>query len=251
MFTLEFPSYYPVMTYADDRELRGEVYTAYVTRASDQGPNAGKWDNVRTDGTNPRATPRSGAAARLCQLRRALLATKMAESTDQVMKFLRDLAERSDRGANDLDEVRHFAREHHGLTTLEAWDIAYYSEKLRQDQYAISQEDLKPYFPEPRVVAACLPSWTRLYGLEIEAVAGVDTWHPDVAFYRIRDAHGELRGRFYLDLYARAEQARRRLDGRVHRRARHGASGMQMPVAYLTCNFSPPVGRRARAVHPR
>ena len=244
VFTLEFPSYYPVLTYADNRELREELYSAYVTRASDQGPHAGQWDNTAT--MEQIMALRHEAAQLLGYNNYAArsLATKMADSTDQVMGFLEDLAERSGPAAQrELEEVRSFARESDNHDELLAWDIPYYSEKLRQKKYAISQEELKPYFPEPRVVSGLFAIVKRLYGLQIEAVEGVDTWHEDVAFYHIRDDAGEVRGEFYLDLYARQhKRGGAWMDECISRRRR--TSDLQIPVAYLTCNFSPPIGDR-------
>ena len=242
VFTLEFPSYYPVMTYADNRALREEMYTAYVTRASDQGPDAGRWDNAAL---MEQIIGLRHEAARLLgfdNYSERSLATKMAESTDQVMEFLYDLATRSKTAAtHELEEVRAYAREHHGSDELLAWDIGYYSEKLRQDKYAISQEELKPYFPEPRVVQGLFSIVERLYGLSIDSVTGVDSWHPDVRFYRIHDADGHLRGEFYLDLFARPhKRGGAWMDECISRR--RGQSGVQTPVAYLTCNFTPPIG---------
>ena len=242
VFTLEFPSYFPILTYADNRELREELYTAYTTRASDQGPHAGQWDN--TDTMEQIMALRHEAAQLLDYSNYAerSLATKMAESTEQVMGFLEDLAQRSRPAAiKELQEVREFARTQYQQDELQAWDIAYYSEKLRQDKYAISQEELKPYFPEPVVVSGLFAIVGKLYGLQIEAVEGVDTWHKDVAFYRIHDQAGTLRGEFYLDLYARPhKRGGAWMDECISRR--RGDAGLQTPVAYLTCNFSPPIG---------
>ena len=256
VFSLEFPSYIPVMTYADNRELREEMYTAYVTRASDQGPekvrpgtgreaglgHAGKWDNTPVMN---RILELRHEASRLLEFDNYAehsLATKMAESVDQVNAFLNDLAERSKKpAAQELAAVRAFATEQHGISDLQAWDIGYYSEKLRQHKYAISQEELKPYFPEPRVINGLFAIVQRLYGLQIEAVEGIDHWHKDVHFYRIHDADGELRGEFYLDLYARQhKRGGAWMDDCIGRR--RTANGLQTPVAYLTCNFSPPIG---------
>ena len=242
VFTLEFPSYFPILTYADNRELREELYTAYTTRASDQGPHAGQWDN--TDTMEQIMALRHEAAQLLDYSNYAerSLATKMAESTEQVMGFLEDLAQRSRPAAiKELQEVREFARTQYQQDELQAWDIAYYSEKLRQDKYAISQEELKPYFPEPVVVSGLFAIVGKLYGLQIEAVEAVDTWHKDVAFYRIHDQAGTLRGEFYLDLYARPhKRGGAWMDECISRR--RGDAGLQTPVAYLTCNFSPPIG---------
>jgi oligopeptidase A len=243
VFNLEYPSYYPVLTYADDRALRRELYTAYVTRASDEGPHAGQWDNGPI---MEQILALRHEAARLLgfvNYAERSLATKMAQSTDQVMRFLTDLADRSKpRALADLDELRRFAREQHGALELESWDIPYYSEKLRQHKYAISQEELKPYFPETRVLQGMFAVVNRLYGLKISEVKGVDTWHPDVRFYRIDDADGRQRGQFYLDLYARPhKRGGAWMDDCIARRVT--ASGLQTPVAYLTCNFSPPIGK--------
>jgi oligopeptidase A len=242
VFTLEFPSYYPVMTYADNRNLREEMYSAYVTRASEQGPHAGQWDNTAVMEEILALRHEAAQLLGFNNYAERSLATKMADSVEQVMGFLNDLAERSKPSAiRELDEVRDFAREHDNSDDLQAWDIPYYSEKLRQKKYAISQEELKPYFPEPRVVEGLFLIVARLYGLQIEAVEGVDTWHEDVHFYRIKDASGEVRGEFYLDLYARRhKRGGAWMDECICRRST--VKGLQIPVAYLTCNFSPPIG---------
>jgi oligopeptidase A len=242
LFNLEFPSYYPVLTYADDRELRREVYTAYVTRASDEGPNAGKWDNGPLMEQLLALRHEAAQLLGFANYAERSIETKMAQSTDQVMQFLTDLAERSlPKAREDLEAVRSFAREQHSADTLESWDISYYSEKLRQHQYAISQEELKPYFPETRVLPGMFAVVQRLYGLDIREIPGVDTWHPSVRFYEIHDAAGQVRGQFYLDLYARPhKRGGAWMDDCIARRMT--ASGPQTPVAYLTCNFSPPIG---------
>ncbi|MGD8483318.1 MAG: oligopeptidase A [Thioalkalispiraceae bacterium] len=243
LFTLDFPSYYAVMSYADNRALREEMHQAYVTRASDQGPDAGKWDN-------------SAVMDEILALRHELanllgfknyaersLATKMAESTEQVLGFLHDLAKRSRPMAEkELAELKAFASQQHGVDDLQPWDLTYYSEKLRQHTYSITQEELKPYFPETTVIPGMFEVVKRLYGLQIKPVEQVDVWHDDVRFYEIRDADNTLRGQFYLDLYARAKKrggawmddciGRRRLDD----------GSIQTPVAYLTCNLTPPIG---------
>ena len=242
VFTLEFPSYYPVMTYADNRDLREEMYSAYVTRASEQGPHAGQWDNTAIMEEILALRHEAAQLLGFNNYAERSLATKMADSVEQVMSFLNDLAERSKPSAiQELDEVRDFAREGDNSNDLQAWDIPYYSEKLRQKKYAISQEELKPYFPEPRVVAGLFLIVARLYGLQIEAVEGIDTWHEDVRFYRIKDASGAVRGEFYLDLYARPhKRGGAWMDECICRR--NTGKGLQIPVAYLTCNFSPPIG---------
>ncbi|MDP1708928.1 MAG: oligopeptidase A [Gammaproteobacteria bacterium] len=243
-FTLDYPLYSPVMKYADSAELRREMYTAYMTRASDQGPNAGQWDN-------------QPLMERLLALRHELaqllgyanyaelsLAKKMAQSTQQVVAFLTDLAERSRPMAQrELDELRQFARDQHCVTQLDAWDTTYYAEKLRVHHYAISQEDLRPYFPLPRTLAGMFEVVQRLYGLRITEADAIEVWHPDVRLYEIRDSNNELRGQFYLDAYARShKRGGAWMDECVARR--RTPQGVQTPVAYLTCNFSTPVGNQ-------
>jgi oligopeptidase A len=242
VLTLEFPSYYPTMTYADNRALREELYTAYVTRASDQGPDAGKWDNAATMEQILALRHEAATLLGFDNYAERSLATKMAESTEQVMNFLNDLAMRSRAAAEmELEEVRTFAREQHGMKDLQPWDIPYYSEKLRLQKYAISQEELKPYFPEPRVIDGLFSIVERLYGITIEQIEGVDTWHEDARFYRIHDEAGELRGEFFLDLFARPhKRGGAWMDECTTRRKT--SDGLQTPVAYLICNFSPPIG---------
>ena len=242
MLTLEFPSYLPVMTYADNRELRRELYTAFSTRASDQGPHAGQWDNSEIIEQILRLRHEQAQLLGFDNYADRSLAKKMAESSEQVMEFLNDLTARSHRQAEtELAELRSFAAEHHRATELEAWDIGYFSEKLRQQRYDITQEELKPYFPETRVLPGMFAVVKRLYGIEISEVKGVDRWHPDVRFFEIRSHQGELRGQFYLDLYARPKKRGGAwMDGCIDRMFSDDCD--QIPVAYLTCNFSPPVG---------
>ncbi len=241
LLNLEFPSYLPVMTYSDSRDLRQEVYTAFSTRASDQGPNAGEFDN-------------SGLMDEILALRHELaqlldfnnyaeysLATKMAESTDKVIEFLEDLAARSKPQAEqELAELKAFAKEVDGFEDLQAWDVAYYAEKLRQHRYAISQEALRPWFPAEKAIDGMFSVTGKLYGLNFREVQGVDTWHQDVRFYDVvRDE--EVIGRFYLDPYAR-EHKRGGAWMDVCRTRMKYDEKVQLPVAYLTTNFTPPVG---------
>ncbi|HDN9021251.1 TPA: oligopeptidase A [Aeromonas salmonicida] len=251
LFTLDIPSYLPVMMYADNRELRAELYEAFTTRASDQGPNAGKWDN-------------SAIMTELLTLRRELaqllgfgsyaelsLATKMAEKTEQVVGFLTDLAAKSlPQGKAELEEIRTFAAEHHGQRELAAWDLPYYAEKLKQHKFSISDEQLRPYFPANKVVKGLFEVVKRVFGIKVRERLGIDTWHPDVRFYDIFDAEDELRGSFYLDLYAREhKQGGAWMDVCLGRRYRQDGS-LQKPVAYLTCNFNGPVdGKPALFTH--
>ena len=242
VFKLEFPSYFPVLTYADNRELRRELYEAYVTRASDTGPHDPALDNTPVMEDILRLRHEAARLLGYANYAERSIETKMAGSTEQVLQFLNDLAARSvERARAELEEVRAFAREQGADFTLESWDVPYYSEKLRQHKYAISQEELKPYFPDHQVIAGMFAVVKRLYGLSITPVEGVDTWHPEVKFYAIHDEQGSLRGEFYLDLYARPhKRGGAWMDECISRRLTR--DGIQTPVAYLTCNFSPPIG---------
>lgn len=241
--TLEIPCYIAVSTYADDRSLREQLYTAYVTRASDEGPHGGQWDNTPVMERILALRHEQAQLLGFANYAERSLATKMASSTQQVLNFLHDLADRSlGMAQQELAELKQYAQETHNIDDLQAWDVAYYSEKLRQQQFAITQEELKPYFPQAKVVAGLFAVVNRLYGLNIQQRFDVETWHTDVQFYEIYDRHGHIRGQFYLDLYARPHKRggawmdeciiRKRVDG-----------GVQTPVAYLTCNFSSPIGK--------
>ncbi|CAJ1869030.1 oligopeptidase A [Aeromonas jandaei] len=251
LFTLDIPSYLPVMMYADNRELRAEMYEAFTTRASDQGPNAGKWDNsaIMTE----LLTLRSELARLLgfANYAELSLATKMADKTRQVVDFLTDLAAKSlPQGKAELEEIRAFAAEQHGQSELAAWDIAYYAEKLKQHKFSISDEQLRPYFPANKVVKGLFEVVKRVFGMKVRERLGIDTWHPDVRFYDIFDSEDELRGSFYLDLYAREhKRGGAWMDVCLGRRYRQDGS-LQKPVAYLTCNFNGPVdGKPALFTH--
>ena len=243
-FTLEGPSYIAFMTYADDRELRRRMYEAFVTRASDQGPTAGQWDNSELILRLLRRRREAAQLLGFSNFAEYALQTRMAKKVPEVLDFLNDLARRAKPAAQkDFDELRQFARDAHGVERLEAWDVAYYSEKLQVAKYQLSQEDLRPYFPETRVVPGMFEVVERLYGLNITKVKDIEVWHPDVRFYEIRDGAGEVRGRFYMDLYARAsKRGGAWMDECINRK--RTMNGVQVPVAYLVCNFTPPVGGR-------
>lgn len=242
VFGLAFPSYIAIMTYAGERALREEFYHAYVTRASETGPQGGRWDNGAAMEKILALRHEEARLLGFANYAELSLATKMAESPEQVLGFLNDLAEKALPFARcDLEELRAFAREKHGLDELQAWDIAYFSEKLRQHKYAFSEEEVKAYFPAERAVSGLFAVVRRLYGLEIARREGVDVWHPDVRYYEISDRAGELRGGFYLDLYARPnKRSGAWMDECVSRRRVGGT--IQTPVAYLSCNFTPPAG---------
>ena len=243
LFTLDIPSYLPVIMYSDTRALREEIYTAFATRASDQGPNAGKWDNSLLMDEIVALRHELAQLLGFATYADYSLATKMADKPAQVLGFLNDLATRSrPQAQQDLAELRQFALEQFGVSELAAWDLSYYAEKLKQHRYAISDEVLRPYFPAPRVLAGLFETVRRLFGLRIQQLLAVETCHPDVNFYDIFDSQGELRGSFYLDLYARPhKRGGAWMDDCIGRRFRQDGS-LQRPVAYLTCNFNGPVG---------
>lgn len=243
LFTLDFPSYLPVITYADNRDLREKMYRAFVTRASELGPNAGEFDN-------------SEIMAEILSLRHQLaqllgfknyaeksLATKMANTTNEVLGFLNDLADKSKTQAKqDFEEIHQFAKNEFNQDNLQAWDLTYYSEKLKQQRYTISDEELRPYFPAPTVVNGLFTVVNKLFGISIKERENVDVWHKDAKFYDIYDNTGELRGSFYLDLYAREhKRGGAWMDVCVGKTALSNGE-LQLPVAYLTCNFNGPVG---------
>ncbi len=242
LLTLDAPSYMPVMTYADDAALREELYTAFGTRASDQGPQAGEFDNSETMARILALRHEQALLLGFNNYAERSLATKMARSTDEVMTFLNTLAERSRAQAEaEMADLREFAREHYQVADLQPWDIAYYSEKLRQHRHNITEEEVKPYFPSDRVIAGMFDVVSRLFGVRFKERQDFDSYHPDVCFYEIEDAEGNTRAQFYLDLYARQDkrggawmdvcQSRMKL-----------SDGEQIPVAYMTCNFTPSVG---------
>ena len=248
--TLDAPSYLAIMMHAEDRGLREAVYTAYVTRASDQGPQAGRFDNSARMVEILRNRQEMAALLGYANYAEVSLVPKMAETPRQVIDFLNDLALRTRSGAErELAELRAFARDELGLVELQSWDVAFASEKLKEKKYAISQEQLRPYFPAPKVINGMLKIAEILYGLEIHERHDINVWHDDVTYYEISE-HGEVVASFYLDPYARENKrgGAWMADCRVRRR---GADGkLQKPVAFLTCNFSPPVdGKPALLTH--
>ena len=244
LFTLDFPSYFPVMQYADNRLLREEMYEAYATRASDQGPGDSKLDNgplmekiltLRSEQTKLLGFETYAEYS---------LARKMAESPDEVLTFLNDLVTQSIGSAKaDINELKDYAKKYHGQSVLNPWDITYYSEKLRQHKFDFSQEELKPYFPAPAVISGMFNLINRLYGLKVEERKDIDIWHSDVRFFDIIDMQGVHRGSFYLDLYARRQKRSGAWMDECIIRKKLG-NELQRPVAYLCCNFTPPMDDR-------
>ncbi|TDU23236.1 oligopeptidase A [Panacagrimonas perspica] len=242
LLTLDYPSYDAVISYANDRDLRRELYTAYATRASDQGPQAGQFDNSPLMDEILELRHEEAQLLGYKNFAELSLATKMADSPDAVETFLLDLAKRSKaRAATEVEELRAFARTLGGPDQLEPWDLAYYAEKLKEQALDLNDEVLRPYFPLPAVLDGLFGLIHRLYGAKVVAEPGVSVWHPQVTAYALQDAQGKTFGRFYLDPYAR-EQKRGGawMDECVSRR--RSSEGLQLPVAYLICNFRPPLG---------
>jgi oligopeptidase A len=239
LFTLKAPSYMPVMQFSDNRALRETMYRAYCTRASEFGKAEQDNTPLMTEIVALR-----GEEARVlgfASYGELSLATKMADTPDQVVKFLRELANRARPFAEkDLTELREFARTKLGLNELHSWDIAYASEKLREQRYAFSEQEVKQYFPEDAVLAGLFKLIGTLYGLQIKP-SSASVWHEDAHFYEVRTQQNRLIGQFYLDLYARnTKRGGAWMDVVIDRRRL--SAGIQTPVTYLTCNFSAPVG---------
>lgn len=234
-FTLQMPCYLPVQAYADDRALRETLYHANAVRASELAGNEALDNSALIDRI---LALRAELAALLgfASYAEYSLATKMADTPDEVLAFLRDLAARARPHAQrDREELEAFAREQLWLETLEAWDLAYASEKLKQARYSFSAQEVKQYFTEPAVLAGLFGVIGDLYGLRVEQDEA-PTWHPDVRFYRLVDGDGALVGQFYLDLYAReGKRGGAWMDDCRNRR--DTARGTQTPLVYLVCNF--------------
>ena len=237
-FTLHFPSYFPVLQYADNRAVRETIYRANATKASELGEKP-EWDNTAIINELLELRKEEALLLGYHNFAEVSLVAKMAETTAQVSHFLLDLAKRAKPFAeNDLAELRAFAKEHLGINDLQAWDSTYASEKLREQRYAFSEQEVKQYFPEHKVVAGLFRVIQTLFAVDIK-LDSATTWHPNVKFYRL-EKDGELIGQFYLDLYARnGKRGGAWMDDARGRRLT--ANGIQTPVAYLTCNFSEPV----------
>lgn len=246
LLTLDYPSFDAVVTYAEDRELRRELYTAYTTRASDEGPQAHSFDNTQLMGEILQLRHEEAQLLGFANFAELSLATKMAESPSAVEQFLLDLARRArPRAQAELDQLRAFARELDGLDEqdFKPWDSAFYSEKLKERAFSLNEEALRPYFPLPQVLEGLFGLIQQLYGVKVVAEPGHAVWHEHVTVYALQDAGGATFGRFYLDPYARDnKRSGAWMDECQNRRAT--ASGMQQPVAYLVCNFRPPLGQQ-------
>ena len=239
LFTLKAPSYLAVMQYAHSRALRERLYRAYCTRASEL--DGGKLDNTPLMSAILKLRAEEAGLLGFANYAELSLATKMANTPQQVMDFLRQLARRARPFAErDLAELREFARAKLNIDDLQAWDMAYASEHLRQQRYAFSEQEVKQYFPEDVVLPGMFKLVETLFGLRVRP-SQAPVWHEAVRFFDIQDADGRLLGQFYVDLYARnSKRGGAWMDDAITRR--RTASGIQTPVAYLNCNFSAPVG---------
>jgi oligopeptidase A len=245
ILTLDQPTYVAVVTDAESGVLRRAFYEAWTTRASDQGPNAGKWDNAPVMEQILRKRHEAARILGFGNYAEYALATRMAHSVEEVLQFLEELS-RSGRPAavKEFEELQAFAG-----ARLEAWDVGFYAERLQRERYAVSQEELRPFFPLPRVLAGLFEVAERLFEVRIRERGGAPVWHPDVRFFEIESAAGRPIGSFYLDAYARPnKRSGAWMDECVGRK--HLASGAALPVAYLVCNVLPPGdGRPALLTH--
>ena len=242
LLTLDFPVFFAVMSHAENRALREEMYRAFTTRASDQGPQAGEYDNGAVMDEILKLRHEQANLLGFAHYADKSLATKMARDVDEVIGFLNDLARRAKPQAErEVSALKAFAAEQ-GADDLQPWDLGYWSERLREARYDLSDEALRPWFPAEKVIDGMFQVVGKLFGIRFRQRDDVDTWHPDVRFFELVDDDGSVRAAFYLDMYARngkrggawmddARVRRRRLDGEL-----------QTPVAYLTCNFAPPAG---------
>ncbi|AXF08516.1 oligopeptidase A [Paraburkholderia graminis] len=245
-FTLHFPSYFPVMQYSENRPMREAMYRAYVTRASELGPQYGngkpEWDNTAVLAEQLKLRAEEAHMLGYNNFAEVSLAPKMAESPEQVMTFLEDLATRARPHAEqDWKELREFAANELSLSDLQPWDMTFAAERLRQKRYSFSENEVKQYFPEDAVFKGLFKVTETLFGVRIRRDEAA-VWHPDVRFFRVENQDGGLVAQFYLDLYAREGKRGGAWMDDARGRHKHTHGGVQTPVAYLTCNFSAPVG---------
>ena len=242
LLTLDAPVFIAVMSHCKNAELRKEMYVAWTTKASDQGPHAGQFDNAAIMDEILKLRHEQAQLLGFANFGEESLATKMARDVNEVIRFLEDLARRAKPQAErELAELRAFAAEQ-GADQLEPWDIGFWSERLREARYSISEEELRPWFPADTVINGMFAVVGKLFGIQFRQRDEVDTWHEDVRFYELVDDDGSVRAAFYLDMYARTGKRGGAWmdDARIRRRRADGS--LQTPVAYLTCNFAPPAG---------
>lgn len=245
VLTLEYPCFQAVITHAEDRALREDMYRAYVTRASDQGPNAGTFDNSPLIDEILSLRHEKAELLGFNNFAELSLATKMAASTNQVTEFIYDLISRTrDKGKAEFRQLEVFAQDKFNLSPVNPWDVAYLSEKRRQDLYSLSQEELRPYFPQPKVMQGLFAIVKKLFGMSIEEIEGVDVWHKDVQCYCIVDESNQTRGYIYTDLFARPHKRNGAWMDSMQSRRKLEDGTVQLPIATLTCNFAKPSANR-------
>ena len=245
---LQIPHYLAVIQYADNRELREQIYRAYVTRASELSDD-GKFDNTANINRTLENALKTAKLLGFKNYAELSLATKMADTPEQVLNFLHDLARRAKPFAEkDFAEIKAFARENLNIEDPQSWDLSYAAEKLRQAKYAFSEAEIKKYFPISKVLAGLFAQIKKLYGIEL-AEKTVPVWHKDVRYFELKQ-DGQTIGGVYMDLYAReGKRGGAWMDGYKSRR-RFADGTLQLPTAYLVCNFTPPVGdKEARLSH--
>ncbi|WP_394183429.1 oligopeptidase A [Marinomonas posidonica] len=243
LFTLDFPSYLPVMSYSDNAALREEMYRAFATRASDQADAS--FDNAPLIDEILALRHEMAEILGFENYAELSVATKMADNGQQVIDFLEDLAEKSKPAAEqDLANLQAFAKEENGVATLNAWDMMYYAEKLRQHKYSISQEALRPYFPMNKVLSGLFHVAQTLFAVDIREEQEFDRYHQDVKLFTISKEGTDI-ARFYLDPYAREGKRGGAWMDACRTRRRLSDARLQLPVAYLVCNFTPPIGEQA------
>ncbi len=244
-FSLDFPVYYAVMSQAEDRSVRESMYRAYVTRASDVGPNAGEFDN------SPIMQAMLDKRFSLAEVlgfdnyAHYALATRMVKKPEDVISFIDTLAKPSVKKAKEeLSALEAFSKESLEIDTLSAWDVAFASERLRQDQYDVSQEALRPYFPFHQVQEALFDTIQRLFGIKANVIENCDAWHDDVMLYSLSDAEGKLRSYCYIDVYARSDKQGGAWMNDLQGKRKRVDGSEQLPIALVNCNFMPPDGDR-------
>ncbi len=240
-FTLDAPLYIPFMTYADHQDYRRQMYEAFTTRASDQGPTKGQWDNSQLMVEILNLRQEKSSMLGFDTYADYSVVPKMAQNPEQIIEFLRDLADKSKPYAErELQELKVFAKQEYDVDELNAWDLAYYAEKLRQQRYEFTQEEVRPYFPVEHVLQGMFAVVNKLFGIDIKQVKNQHLWHKDVRFFELLE-NDQVIGHFYVDLFAREHKRGGAWMADCMGRMKT-TKGLQKPVAFLTCNFSLPVG---------
>lgn len=241
IFTLDFPSYSAVMSFAKDRDIRQQCYTAYATRCSDQGPTAKQWNNDEIMQKILQARYEKAELLGFKHYTEYSLATKMAKEPTKVFAFLYDLLEKSKiKAQEEYQQLRQFAKQYCQIDEMQAWDVAYVSEKMQQHLFNISQQQLRPFFPENQVIEGLFTIVNRLFGISCHVIEEFDRWDPQIRLYAVHDAKGELCGHFYFDLYARENKRGGAWVNDCFSRMKRINNQIQTPIAFVNCNFAPP-----------